>query len=214
MTKATENTNQIFDIINFINNDCAVFPQEYVDKALNILVGRIHESVIYMYVDYKQLMRLGKKNKFFYAIQINSELFAIPNFWKDGQMYAVNFMNEKGDIDYQFVNSLHRDLNNILKIYDIPVEFKGIKKIQNGKLESIPNFYCNIKHKKINPKNIMKLIERLINHDMSEMPDEEVEKLIDQMEYIDLETLYSMTFMEYSNFVKERLGYGLLDVPF
>ena len=217
-----------YEIIININNDYSEYPKEYIDKALDITVGHIDNKIVYVYCDWNLLCKIARDNATipFYAIQINRDLYAIPNYADSSKkLHPVGFMriDDETKIDYDLINSIHRDLNNILKLYCIPVEFRGVKKIENGRISDLRPFRCRLEHSNLDMNVFDDVINRinryyeLINdlgfqYEFSDEYDEEIEELIGS---IDDEILLndSMCFTDYTDFIKETTGISMFAVP-
>lgn len=222
-----------YNIIVGINSLNMITQRDVLNDALNILLGHIDNKLIYMFCDFNALNQIStyedtkkgisNKNIPFHVVQLNPYLYAIPNYVDDntGLLQPAHFMKANGNIDYDFVNSIHRDLNNIMKIYNIPVEFKGIKEIKDGVMTAIRPFRCTLIHRKLDLDVLNNLIARIYKHNdlvnelgfaymRSREYDKEIDNLIDSIfKYNDID---SMTFMEYDEFVVKSIDTSLFNV--
>lgn len=222
-----------YNTIIGINSLNMITPRDVLNDALNILLGHIDNKLIYMFCDFNALNQIstyedkekGINNKdiSFYVVQLNPYLYAIPNYVDDNNklLQPAHFMKTNGEIDYDFVNSIHRDLNNIMKIYDVPVDFKGIKEMKNGEMIAIKPFRCTLIHRKLDLDVLNNLIGRIYKHNdlvnklgvaytHSKEYDREIDNLIDSIfRYNDID---SMTFMEYDEFVLKTIDTSLFNV--
>lgn len=216
----------IFNILQRIDEFYAMYPEECVDRALDILIGRIETCAYFIYLPFNQLKELSKHNPDVYAIQIGPDMYAIPNFIKKNngklECYGMTFMRsvkgpngvwrESDAIDYKFVNDLHGDLNKLFMVYDMPITFKGIKKVEKGRFTSPGNFYCKLRNKKLDVDALERMIQRLVNYFYDEHPDPELDKMLDEFDKYD-EWSDSMTFSEYIEYIRRMTGFDLLHPP-
>ena len=217
-----------YEIIIDINNTYSAYPKDYIDKALDITVGHIDNKIVYIYCDWNLLCKIARNNANipFYAIQINQDLYAIPNYADSSKkLHPVGFMriDDETKIDYDLINSIHRDLNNILKLYCIPVEFRGVKKIENGRINVLRPFNCRLEHSMLDMNVFDNVINRIgryyeliddlgFLYEFSDEYDEEIEDLIYPIDDGNIIS-DSMSFTDYSNFIKETTGISMFSVP-
>ena len=214
---------EYFNIIYEILNQTQSYPLEIVEIALNAQIGNFEYKCLYNIVDYDGLESIAKElencKDEILAIQINDTQFAIPYMIIDDVVYLfdVYYCNKNGHkfINYNLINGIHRDLNNFLKIYNIPVNFKGIKRINKGIIYKVPKFSCNLKHKKLNIDSLINLINQLFNYKMNDELDfnPKLEAIIANTEWENPEDDDSKTFIEYVDYVYKKTGHYLLSIP-
>ena len=217
-------SNNPYSIINKINECYTNNRHEYVDEALNMIVGLIKNDFIYKFFDYNGLVELGKTYPDIYVIQINDTTFAIPNYMdKENKFHNVVFMeyNEKTNeitnkINYRLVNEIHEDLNKILSIFNIPVNFKGIKHLVNGRLTPIPKFKCTLQHTKLSISVLNRIIYEIFKNEsdiaMTFIEQNEYEQLHKQIDF-EQDTIIYSTIIEYSKFFEGITTKSLFYVP-
>ena len=213
-----------YSIINEINECYDNNRHEYVDKALNMIVGLIKNDLFYKFFDYNGLMELGKTHPDVYAIQINDTTFAVPNYLdKENKIHSVVFMKYDKEtkeitdkINYDLVNEIHEDLNKILSIFNIPVAFKGIKHLMNGRLYPIPRFNCTLQHVKLSISALKRVIYEVFKHEndiaMTYSERNEYEQLLRHID-VEHDTIFDSTIIEYSKFLEEATTKSLFYVP-
>jgi hypothetical protein len=217
-------SNNPYSIVNKINECYDNNPHECVDEALNMIVGLIKNDFIYKFVDFNELVKLKDANPDIYVIQINETTFAIPSYLgNDNKIYNVVFMeydketNEITDrINYDLVNEIHEDLNKILSIFDIPVNFKGIKHFVDGKLIPIPKFNCILQHAKLSINVLNRIIYEVFKNEsdiaLTYTEQNEYEQLHRQIDY-EQDTIMFSTLIEYSKFIEKITTKSLFYVP-
>ena len=204
----------VYDTICEINDLFTLYNkyEDNVNTALDMIIGKINNTYIYLYYNEEQLKQLIKQYPNFCAIKINDQIYAIPTYVDKKNLYPINLVSEFNEINHELAESICRDLNNILKIYDMPVEFNGIKKVTKNKVSNI-KFDYKINHKKINLNNLESLINRINRfYKNDKIIDIQLDKMIDDLYSTKGYTAYDfpMTFSEYSHFVGTVLGYDLL----
>ena len=196
-------------------NDLFTLYNKYEDNvniALDMVIGKINNNYIYLYYNEKQLKQLIKQYPNFCAIKINDQVYTIPVYVDEKNLYPINLVSESDEINHELTESICRDLNNILKIYDMPVEFNGIKKATKGKISNI-EFNYRINHRKINLDNLESLINRINKfYESDKIVDTQLDRMISDLYSTKGYNAYDlpMTFSEYSHFVGTVLGYDLL----
>lgn len=207
-----------YDIIKEIIMCTEIFPdQDAVDDAISIAVGCIENRFIYRFVTYDELIKLGKINQRLFAIQVNNYLFAIPLFINNEDKLCIvplaKTIRGRGIIvNYTLANSICSDLNNILKVCNIDVEFKGIVDMKNGRIRKPQDFYCNIKHTPVNIDQLVHIADVLCHYYQTGEGDER--EIFDYLEFLRVEEHdTTMTFIEYVEFVKEVTGFDIFSIP-
>ena len=209
--------NSVDDFINIYDELCQTYGEEDVEAALDIMIGRINNQYIYMYFDEEHLNNIAAQYPYFFAIQINDTTYTIPNNIIEGKLYPVNVFNSYRNVNHYIISSICRDLNNILKITNMPVNFKSFKININGKLQNIYHIF-NDKHIKIDIDEFESLISRINDYYSSndKSNDWKVEQMIDTL-YCDpiyINNSPCMNFSEYSHLVGSIFGHDLLNKPY
>ena len=197
------------------------YPKQIVNIALNAQVGNIENMCLYSFFNYDGLKRFANsgdcKNDIL-VIQISETQFAVPYVIISEKIYMYSIYDKdkegKPVIDYETINGIHRDLNKLLKIFNVPVHFKGIKKIRNHRISAVDGFSCNLHHTKLDINSFNNLVDTLFKYmGNPELPiNPRLEDIIDITEArtINDDTL---TFTEYLDYVYGITGTSLLSVP-
>ena len=210
-------TNCVDNFIDFYDNLCQKYGDVDVETALDIMIGRINNQCMYVYGDEEYLNCMASKCPYFFAIQINDELYAIPNNVIDGKLCPVNILTEEGKTNHQLISSICRDLDKILSINeDIEVDFQSFKMNMNGKLRNVFHIFDREEHVKIDKDAFKSLVIKIHNYMCDgESKDWKLNKLIFGLyksTYVG--DVLCMNFSEYSSFVGSVFGYDLLNKPY
>lgn len=193
------------DLIEMYDELSILYSDDYIEMALDLLIGKIDNCFMYGICDDKKLNEIMEKNPYFFAIGINDKVF-IPTY-RFLENYPV-VVDRNGKIDYRLISSICRDLNKIFSIYETPIKFNSFKIWKNGKLRNV-NYVFHDKHFKIDPDRFRLLTIELSNRFDNEN-DEELDKIVDNLYSQNVNENTPMNFSEYSNFIGSMTGYDLL----
>ena len=193
------------DLLEMYDELMILYPDEYVEMALDLLIGKIDNCFMYGICDAKEFNELMEKNPYLFAIGINDKVF-IPTY-RFIQNYPV-VVDRNGRIDYRLIASICRDLNKILSIIETPIRFNSFKIWKNGRLRNI-NYVFHDKHFKVDPDRF-RLLTIEINNRFENGDDEELDKIVDNLYSDNVNDNTPMNFNEYSSFIGSVTGYDLL----
>ena len=208
--------NSVDDFINTYNELCQTYGEEDVSAALDIMIGRINNQYVYAYFDEEHLNDVATQCPYFFAIQINDVIYAVPNDIIGGMLCPANVFNSYGHVNHYIISSMCRDLNNILKITNIPINFQSFKININGELQDVYHNFDD-DHIKIDIGEFELLIAKIHNYYASngKIGDRKIEGMIDKLysNPIYVNGRPCMNFSEYSSLVGSVLGHDLLNRP-
>ena len=193
------------DLIEMYDELIILYSEEYIEMALDLLIGKINNCFMYGICNNEELDEIMEKNSYFFAIGINDKVF-IPTY-RFLENYPV-VVDRNGKIDYRLISSMCRDLNKILSIYETPIKFNSFKIWKNGKLRNV-NYEFHDKHFKVDSDRFRLLTIELSNR-FDNGDDEELDKIVDNLYSENINDNTSLNFSEYSNFIGSMTGYDLL----
>jgi len=197
------------DLIEMYDDLSILYSNDYVEMALDLLIGKIDNCFLYGICDITELDEIMEHNPYFFVIGINDKMF-IPTYRFMGNYPVI--VDRNGKIDYRLISSICRDLNKILSICETPINFNSFKIWKNGKLRNV-NYVFHDKHFKIDLDRF-KLLTIKLNNYFDDEENEELDKIIDNLYSQNVNDNTPINFSEYSNFIGSITGYDLLGRPY